>query len=672
MAAYEQPQANAFCYDIPNDSATIFDSHNSAYFDDKVGQRATVQQPSTISNVDMMPPQRGHAHAHAHAHFRKDSFNNNSAGVLSPTETSHWDQKPYTTAFDHANALSASGYQQDNTAFVRPDPVHFFNNGNPYMSWAFEHSGTNTPTGTEVFVPHKFEASPYPQQAPEQTQHRPSTSSSVRPDPSSASAPQVHTPVSPQSHSEWMAFATQEMEGRQTMPKRLRPNSSPRLDSLEHKGDGIRKKNARIDIPSDRNLESIERLLGETTNEDERKELKSQKRLLRNREAALASRQRKKKHTEDLEVKEKSLQQHLQSVEHQLTDLQVRIELQEKERQFLQRRLQEASVTIESLRQEKETSIINHTQETGMLRQKINYLTEQLESGPAPAMSAAPSSTGFTDFNSELDNLHLGAHDWPSDDYVPGWDLLAGAGTFSMEPAKPISTMQTEMTKQSNDPPIASGILFMLLLCGAFVTSKSSSGAPAIPHMPDEVKAASSTVLNSLLKNAGSDPFTDYANQPLGLHPPTEPVPSSTSWPGTSHLSSLHRHLTTPTKSQEAEQIFSLTPAQYNSLTGESSSSNVAQRTAMVPPPTGNSRKLGLMLQNLREESIAKGGAAEVYTRSLLWDQVPEDVVREFKKRVHESEKSTTGSGPQPSNNNKSSASTQENMFGYEIELAEL
>lgn len=245
-----------------------------------------------------------------------------------------------------------------------------------------------------------------------------------------------------------------------------------------------------------------------------------------------------------------------------------------------------------------------------------------------------------------------------------------------MEPSKPMPVVQPEPTKQHSDPPIASGILFMLLLCGAFVTSRSSSGASAIPHMPEDVKAASSTVLNSLLKNAGSDVFTDFASNSNArssqhsqapLLPPAEPIQSSTSWPGTSHLSNLHRQLTSPSKAQEAEQIFSLTPAEYNSLTGQSSASNYAQHP-VVPIPTGNRRRLGEMLQNLREESIVKGGAAEVYTRSLLWDQVPEDVVREFKKRVQESEKSPNAGAPNPGSHPKPSANFHDGMFAYALD----
>ena len=80
-------------------------------------------------------------------------------------------------------------------------------------------------------------------------------------------------------------MAQQEMEGR-PIPKRMRPNSPPITMVDFARRDGIRKKNGRIDIPTERNLHTIDDMIDRTTNEDELKELKQQKRLLRNREAA--------------------------------------------------------------------------------------------------------------------------------------------------------------------------------------------------------------------------------------------------------------------------------------------------------------------------------------------------------------------------------------------------
>jgi hypothetical protein len=73
----------------------------------------------------------------------------------------------------------------------------------------------------------------------------------------------------------------------QGMGRKNRPGS-PMIRSHNElrRGDGIRKKNARFDIPAERNLSNIDQLIAQSTDEQEIKELKQQKRLLRNRQAA--------------------------------------------------------------------------------------------------------------------------------------------------------------------------------------------------------------------------------------------------------------------------------------------------------------------------------------------------------------------------------------------------
>lgn len=75
----------------------------------------------------------------------------------------------------------------------------------------------------------------------------------------------------------------------QPLTKRMRPHSpAPRAHSPLNvvRRDGIRKKNARFDIPAERTLSNIDQLIARSQDENEIKELKQQKRLLRNRQAA--------------------------------------------------------------------------------------------------------------------------------------------------------------------------------------------------------------------------------------------------------------------------------------------------------------------------------------------------------------------------------------------------
>ena len=68
-------------------------------------------------------------------------------------------------------------------------------------------------------------------------------------------------------------------------PNHMRLTSPPKHVE-KRKGDGIRKKNAKIEIPDGRNVQVIEEMMAMEHDESLLKELKGQKRLLRNREAA--------------------------------------------------------------------------------------------------------------------------------------------------------------------------------------------------------------------------------------------------------------------------------------------------------------------------------------------------------------------------------------------------
>jgi hypothetical protein len=79
-------------------------------------------------------------------------------------------------------------------------------------------------------------------------------------------------------------MALAEQEEAQKLNKRMRPQSPHR--SLTGR-DGVRKKNARFEIPVERNLQNIDNLIANCQDDDDLlKELKQQKRLLRNRQAA--------------------------------------------------------------------------------------------------------------------------------------------------------------------------------------------------------------------------------------------------------------------------------------------------------------------------------------------------------------------------------------------------
>lgn len=93
--------------------------------------------------------------------------------------------------------------------------------------------------------------------------------------------------ASPRSGQDWSSISSAENMDLRSVP---RPGlqSSPTYNHNPplQRRDGIRKKNARFEIPAERTLRTIDQLISQTTDEAEIKELKQQKRLLRNRQAA--------------------------------------------------------------------------------------------------------------------------------------------------------------------------------------------------------------------------------------------------------------------------------------------------------------------------------------------------------------------------------------------------
>ena len=344
-------------------------------------------------------------------------------------------------------------------------------------------------------------------------------------------------------------------------------------------------------------------------------------------------------------------------------------------------RYQEAQRTIEMLREEHRDIMMKHTEETSSLRKKIQVLTDQLEADPAPAMSAAPSSTGFTDFNAEMEALNMGPHDW--DNFIFVNDLQNDQHdefTFDPRPesAKPSpllekksssSTIVPSPPKKSSenppDPPIASGLLFFLLLCGAFVASKPASSQPSdLPQVPADVRAAAPAVLDNLLFESGASSTRAHSRP---AYQNSEPGPSGLAHANTrsrSRLDHMHERLTSPTKQQEIDSAFSLTTAQYASITNADYPS-LSEQPASSHSHDAQSRprrNLAEVLANMQEEHT-RNSKAEVYTRSLLWDQIPTDVVKQFKELVRDHNEIEARQQQQ-----QQRRTSHDEMFAYKVE----
>lgn len=304
----------------------------------------------------------------------------------------------------------------------------------------------------------------------------------------------------------------------------------------------------------------------------------------------------------------------------------------------------------EALELEKRDMIMKHNEETSSLRRKIQVLEKDLDSRPeggvhAPAMSAEPSSTGFTEINGELEALNMDP-EWDSLFFNDVEDDSLATFTFdtipefarepqTVEKRHSASTLVPSPSKKSPDnvpeQPIASGLLFFLLLCGAFVASKPASSRPAdLPQVPPDVRAAAPKVLDNLLaESSGMVPQSSSRRQVLESEPTSSHQPQSSTQPR-SRMQQVHQRITSPTKQQEIDAAASLTPAQYASIT------NADYAYGQRPTSGQRSRpNLAEALASMQEEN-PRSSKAEVYTRSLLWDQIPSHVVQQFKEVIRD------------------------------------
>ncbi|KAL8722616.1 MAG: hypothetical protein Q9225_000922 [Loekoesia sp. 1 TL-2023] len=443
--------------------------------------------------------------------------------------------------------------------------------------------------------------------------------------------------TSPRSGQDWSSISSAEHMDLRSI-HRPGPLSSPTYNPNPPllRRDGIRKKNARFEIPAERTLRTIDTLINQTTDEQEIKELKQQKRLLRNRQAALDSRQRKKQHTERLEEEKKQTSTMISELEDALGELKLREEswTHEREQMILFHRQQQQC--IDGLMAEKEELVRRHTIETAELRKKNAYLADHAQKIDSIAMSAVPSSTGYSAEYSDFENLTMESSPWDNFSLVTDFNLEP---KHEAEHSLVVAPRNESNTEKEGVTTAASGLLLMLLLCGAWVVSNNTSASSGpISRMPEDVRMASTAVLDTLYNDTGLQhqvphPSGHLRNEAIKLEavnqPPNNPtVASDRGSRSRSPLTVLHRQLISPSEQQQRDQLFSLSANHYNGVTADD---DMARSTPVAP---NRRRNLGDALAALRLNK--QGAAAEAYTRSLMWDEIPANIVRDFARMVAE------------------------------------
>ncbi|KAL9048989.1 MAG: hypothetical protein Q9162_007444 [Coniocarpon cinnabarinum] len=181
--------------------------------------------------------------------------------------------------------------------------------------------------------------------------------------------------------------------------------------------DGVRKKNAKFEIPDERNLDTLDALIKHASTDNELKELKMQKRLLRNREAALHSRQKKKSHTEWLERERDALMTRLVSFQSELTAANIRVDDLERDKTNRQEQSSQFEQRIATLQREKAMMLEQHTRETQRLNSELDNMREQLAAQQTVSNGSDPNSTNAFSSDTSVGFGHdsnFDSSDWQS------------------------------------------------------------------------------------------------------------------------------------------------------------------------------------------------------------------------------------------------------------------
>lgn len=260
---------------------------------------------------------------------------------------------------------------------------------------------------------------------------------------------------------------------------------------------------------------------------------------------------------------------------------------------------------------EKDEMIRVHTLETAELRKKNNILMEtvdKLERGVKPS-EPHREFVGFEHMS--MDGQHW--DEFPMNN-LPMQDMPSAPATLPERSEKP------------SDSPFSWNAFYMCLLFGAFIASNNGAPGRNLPQLSEEYRAESANVLKAVLASSPSDVHPTVAPGPSAM-PGIEMTPMG---PTASTLDELHDTLVMPTEEQERAQVFAMNVDQYNSLT------TFEDDATFKPQQPSQIQQALATMRNNAAQHTRMHDTSNVYTRSLMWDKVPQKVIQDFRRMVHE------------------------------------
>lgn len=365
---------------------------------------------------------------------------------------------------------------------------------------------------------------------------------------------------------------------------------------------------------------------------------------------SLDSRQRKKTHTEKLEQEKKHSEKRMVDLEDAVAQLKGQLHM-EREQAMHQR--QHYEIQLKQLVHERDEAIRHKTIEAADARRQLNAMKEYVRElphrshgyGQASDMHDMASDFSEINFGEEWDHeLNLLGHDLDNQDADADADDMQRQTT-----PKPF----TSISDKKPDAEFSWNTFYMCLAFGAVVVAAGGQLAKlaknatdmALPAVSDQYQADARNVLNAVKlsspQSAQEIVPTRSANGPSASM--MAGVSSDFLQPASSHSSELDRMsstLTTPSRHQEMQQAFAMTPASYNHIMAPLSEldddADADLPDSPMPRSSGSRLEQAYAAFNARKSDTEKHGyMSRAHERSAL--NVPDSVMNDFKTFVQES-----------------------------------
>ena len=304
---------------------------------------------------------------------------------------------------------------------------------------------------------------------------------------------------------------------------------------------------------------------------------------------------------------------------------------------------------IQNVTFERDEAIRTKTIETAELRKQNNILKEHIRDYDR---QATPGNAMHNSYPSQFPSFiepDMETPQWDDDfAFVNHSDYRRTIEQRGATPT-PAQASKTMMSEAKPDAPFSWNAFYMCLLFGAFIASNSGTNSkPSVPALSEEYRAESANVLKAVLASGPNDPHS--LMPPAGAPTPSQfssdpahaiiqnAIPGQNTMPQDS-LGALHASLTTPTRAQRETAAFSLSAASYDHLTNPDpflSGPSATHDDAFEHKPSQLQSAFNALQESRQDvDKVINRGVNE---RSIMWDRVPEKVLRDFRRMVEDTE----------------------------------